>query len=58
MTNTYMGIDIGSTTVKIVVLENKMLIYQSYERHYSDMTNTVVRMITECYKKLGNIPGL
>ena len=55
MAKTCMGIDIGSTTVKIVVLENKKLFYQSYERHYSDMTNTVVRMITECYKKLGNI---
>jgi predicted CoA-substrate-specific enzyme activase len=55
MAKTYMGIDIGSTTVKIVVLENKEIIYQSYERHYSDMTNTVVRMITDCYKKLGNI---
>lgn len=55
MIKTNMGIDIGSTTVKIVVLENKKLLYQSYERHYSDMTGTVVRMITDCYKKLGNI---
>ena len=49
------GIDIGSTTVKIAVLEEKKLIYQSYERHYSDMTNCVVRLISECYRELGNI---
>ena len=55
MIKTNMGIDIGSTTVKIVVLEDKKLVYQAYERHYSDMTNTLVRMITDCYKKLGNI---
>lgn len=55
MTKTIMGIDIGSTTVKIVVLKNKEIIYQAYERHYSDMTNTVVRMIDDCYKELGNI---
>ena len=55
MRKTNMGIDIGSTTVKIAVLEGKELIYQSYERHYSDTTNTVVRMIEECFKKLGNI---
>ena len=55
MTKTYMGIDIGSTTVKIVVLEDKKLIYQSYESHYSDMTNTLVRMITDCYMELGNL---
>ena len=55
MIKTNMGIDIGSTTVKIVVLENKELIYQSYERHYSDMTKTVVRMINDCFIDLGNI---
>ena len=55
MIKTNMGIDIGSTTVKIVVLENKELVYQSYERHYSDMTKTVVRMINDCFIDLGNI---
>ena len=30
------GIDIGSTTVKVVVLdENNKLLFRSYERHYS-----------------------
>ena len=30
------GIDIGSTTVKVVVLdENNQLLFRSYERHYS-----------------------
>lgn len=55
MTKYNMGIDIGSTTVKIVVLDNKKLLYQAYERHYSDMANTVVKMISDCYKTLGNI---
>jgi len=49
-----LGIDIGSTTVKIVALENKKLIYHAYERHYSDMTGTLARMIADCYKTLGN----
>ena len=55
MTKLNMGIDMGSTTVKIVVLDNKELVFQSYERHYSDMTKTLVKMISECYKTLGNI---
>lgn len=55
MIMTYMGIDIGSTTVKIVVLENERIIYQSYKRHYSDMTNSLVRMLSDCYKELGDI---
>lgn len=30
------GIDIGSTTVKVVVLdEDNQLLFRSYERHYS-----------------------
>lgn len=50
-----LGIDIGSTTVKIAALEDKKLIYKAYERHYSNMTGTVVRMIADCYKALGNV---
>ncbi|HPU63473.1 MAG TPA: acyl-CoA dehydratase activase-related protein, partial [Mobilitalea sp.] len=52
MAKVNLGIDIGSTTVKIVALENKKLIYKAYERHYSDMTGTVARMIADCYKTL------
>jgi len=36
MMNLRIGIDIGSTTVKVVVLdENDQLLFRSYERHYS-----------------------
>lgn len=51
-----LGIDIGSTTVKIVVLnEDNHLIYSDYRRHYSDMKNTVISAIKECYNSLGEI---
>lgn len=56
MIKTNMGIDIGSTTIKIVVLEDKEMIYQSYERHYSDMTGTLARMINNSFIDLGDIP--
>ena len=41
--NLRVGIDIGSTTVKVVVLdeENKLL-FRSYERHYSKDRKSVV----------------
>jgi len=39
------GLDIGSTTVKIVVMENKQVIYNSYERHFSDTKNTVCKVL-------------
>ena len=40
------GIDVGSTTVKVVVLdENKNIIYKSYERHMSKVREKTVEML-------------
>lgn len=46
------GLDVGSTTVKIVVLddENKVL-YSEYKRHYSDIRRTIKEVLEEAYKK-------
>lgn len=36
------GLDVGSTTVKIIVLdENENIVYKDYRRHFSDVKNTV-----------------
>ncbi len=44
-----MGIDIGSTTIKIVLLNEKNeLIYQDYRRHLSDIRNTMLQMLQAC----------
>ena len=47
------GIDIGSTTVKVVVLdERNQLLFRSYERHYSkvrEKTCEILRRIKETY---------
>ena len=38
----HIGMDIGSTTLKIVCLdENENIIFSSYERHFSDTKNAV-----------------
>lgn len=51
-----LGIDIGSTTVKLVVLEeNGHLIYSEYRRHFSDMKETLITLVRDCYKALGDI---
>ncbi|HKL80460.1 MAG TPA: acyl-CoA dehydratase activase-related protein, partial [Mobilitalea sp.] len=56
MANYKLGIDIGSTTVKLVVLEdNSRLIYSVYQRHYSDMKDTLIKLIQGCYEALGDI---
>ena len=36
------GIDVGSTTVKMIVLDNKEnILYKEYRRHFSDTKNTI-----------------
>ncbi|NLK74447.1 MAG: 2-hydroxyacyl-CoA dehydratase [Clostridiales bacterium] len=51
-----MGIDIGSTTVKIVVLDrDNNLIYSDYRRHLSDIKTTIIDIIKQCHKEMGNI---
>ena len=42
------GLDVGSTTVKIVVLNSDLeIIYSSYTRHFSDTKNTVYSVIED-----------
>ncbi len=56
MINYKIGLDIGSTTVKLVVLNNEnILIYSKYKRHFSDIRSTIIDLIKECYEELGNI---
>ena len=52
-----MGLDVGSTTVKIIVLniEHK-LIYSTYRRHFSDVRSTVQGIVEEIYELLGDVP--
>lgn len=41
-----MGLDIGSTTVKLAILnDSNVLIYSNYERHFSDIKSTVIDLI-------------
>ncbi|MCR5785165.1 MAG: acyl-CoA dehydratase activase-related protein [Eubacterium sp.] len=47
------GIDIGSTTVKVVVLsEDNKIEYNNYKRHYSNVRETVIEMLKEIYASL------
>ena len=46
----HIGIDIGSTTVKFVILDtNKNIIHSRYERHYSDIRKTVAKILDSYY---------
>lgn len=46
--NYRVGLDVGSTTVKIVVLDkNSDLVFSKYQRHYSDIRKTIFELMDE-----------
>ena len=49
------GLDIGSTTVKVVVLNEDKVVYKDYARHFSDVNKAVKNVFTTLYNKFGNI---
>lgn len=50
------GLDVGSTTVKLVVLdENDKLVYGKYQRHFSNIKNTVTELIEDACKSLSEV---
>lgn len=57
MTKSYtLGIDIGSTTVKIAILdENNTILFSDYERHFANIRETLSSLLQKAYDKLGNI---
>ena len=43
-----LGIDIGSTTVKLVLLDDSgNMVYSRYERHMSDVFNKVIELMRD-----------
>lgn len=47
----HIGLDVGSTTVKIAVSDDKdSMVYSRYQRHFSDIRSTIVNVIREAYK--------
>ncbi|MBR2530535.1 MAG: 2-hydroxyglutaryl-CoA dehydratase, partial [Lachnospiraceae bacterium] len=51
-----LGIDIGSTTVKIAILdENGQLQFADYRRHFADIQNTLRSLLTAAKEKLGDV---
>lgn len=41
------GIDIGSTTVKVVVFDGDQIVYKKYERHFSQVRQKALEMLQE-----------
>ena len=52
----HVGLDVGSTTVKIVVIDsNKKEIYSDYTRHFSDTKNTVCKVLESLPEKFQDL---
>src|SRR5699024_3060902 len=51
----HIGLDVGSTTVKLVVLDSSFqLVHGDYRRHFSDVKKTVREIVMEGYKRFKN----
>jgi len=42
-----LGLDVGSTTVKVAALANDTVLFSKYERHRADIRNTIVSVVGE-----------
>lgn len=52
----YLGIDVGSTTIKIALFKNNDLIYSSYERHLSLIKAKVLESLKKIEKYVNDEP--
>ena len=51
----HVGLDVGSTTVKIVVMNDKLeTLYTNYTRHHSDTKNTIYEVLKKLQKDFPN----
>ena len=51
-----LGIDIGSTTVKIAILnEQNEIVFSDYERHFANIRETLSHLLAEAQDAIGNV---
>ncbi len=51
-----LGIDIGSTTVKIIIInESGEIIFSDYERHFANIQETLANLVKKAQDALGNL---
>lgn len=50
-----MGLDVGSTTVKLVILDNQgTIIYKNYRRHYAETKRYTTELLINAFEQVGN----
>ncbi len=56
MANLRLGLDIGSTTVKLVLLDEDEPVWQAYRRHHADVHAELVRLLAEAAERFPDVP--
>lgn len=57
-TRLHLGIDVGSTTVKVAVLDNnQQIVYSVYRRHHADVRATVLEVLREAAQQFPDQPA-
>jgi len=51
-----LGIDIGSTTAKVVLEQNGVITYQCYERHFSQVRTKTLEILSRLKEQIGDTP--
>lgn len=58
MTRKYkLGLDVGSTTIKVVVMtEDNQIVHKVYRRHLSNIREMMIELLRETYELVGDVP--
>ena len=52
----YLGIDVGSTTAKVVMFDDLLnIVYSDYRRHHADIQKTVIEIFEDIKKEMGDV---
>ena len=51
-----LGIDIGSTTAKAVLVEDGRILYEKYQRHFSQVRQKTLELLQEAAAQVGDRP--
>ena len=50
------GVDVGSTTTKIVICDDGKMIYHKYVRHFARQRDSIVTLLEEAHAVVGDNP--
>ena len=51
-----LGLDLGSTTAKLALLEGQTILYRRYERHRSKVRETTLSLLDDLKEQIGDRP--